>query len=312
MTDIPFVHTPAPVYAKAEPQSPLVTRITARNPGPFTYTGTGTFLVGNTTVALIDPGPINAEHLQAIQDALKGKTLSHIFLTHHHADHSPLAAVLSKDYGCPVLGMPPRPDKTDAADIQLEEGTDPDFAPDIEISDGDIFTGPGWTLMALHTPGHTSNHICFALAQENTLFSGDHIMGWATSVVIPPDGDMGDYLDSLEKVKSMGFDILRPTHGPAITDVGPFIQAYIDHRLAREAQVLAAVKAGYSSVMDIVKAIYTDIDKRLYPAAGVSVLAHLTHLYAQKRVSTNGSPSLKSKFDFVPRPAPFGPARQSP
>ncbi len=299
MVDIPFIRGPRPAYAQAETLSPLITRITARNPGPFTFTGTGTFLIGRDSVSLIDPGPDMAEHLNAIESALDGKHLSHILLTHHHADHSALAPRLAKRHKCNIYGMRPKPTRPDTFSIRLEEGTDPSFNPDIEIRDGDEFSGPDWHLKAVHTPGHTSNHVCFALAEENTLFSGDHIMGWATSVVIPPDGDMGAYLASLARIKHIGFDTIRPTHGPAIQETAPFIQAYIGHRLAREAQILDSVKTGHSRIIDIVSHLYTDIDKRLYPAAGVSVFAHLLHLIDQKKVDTIGPPSLQSEYRFI-------------
>lgn len=296
MTDIPFIRAHDFKYGIAEPQSRLVTRVTADNPGPFTYTGTGVYIIGTKDVAVIDPGPITPAHTKALDQALAGKTLTHILLTHHHADHSPMAAPLAAKYGCKIYGRPPKDGAVDGFGVQMDAGDDPGFAPDIIIKDGDAFTGTNWRLKAVHTPGHTSNHMCFALRQENTLFSGDHIMGWATSVVIPPDGHMGDYLASLRKVKDQNYDIIRPTHGAAITDVEPFIAAYIDHRLAREEQIFLALKSGHNQVMDMVSHIYTDIDKRLYPAAAMSVLSHLIHLCETGRAECAGPMTLAGHY----------------
>ncbi len=301
MIDIPFIHDHAFEYGVPERQSRLVTRITADNPSPFTYTGTGVYMIGTDEVAILDPGPITPAHTKALDEALDGKTLTHILLTHHHADHSPMARPLAEKTGCKIYGMAPHPRQAGEAqggdfETKLDAGNDTDFAPDIHIKHGDIFKGNGWHLQALHTPGHTSNHICFALPEENTLFSGDHIMGWATSVVIPPDGHMGDYLRSLELIKDQSHDIVRPTHGPAITDGKPFIQAYIDHRLAREEQIFKAVTCGHHKITDMVRHIYTDIDKRLYPAAAISVLAHLIHLCETGRIYCAGAKTLKGHY----------------
>lgn len=296
MTDIPFIRTYDFEYGQAERQSKLVTRITADNPGAFTYTGTGVYIVGTKDVAIIDPGPITPAHTKALNKALSGKTLTHILLTHHHADHSPMATPLAAKYGCKIYGRPPNDGVVDGSGVQLDAGDDLGFAPDSILKDGDIFTGTGWTLETVHTPGHTSNHMCFALAEENTLFSGDHIMGWATSVVIPPGGHMGDYLASLRKVEQQNYDTIRPTHGPAITDVQPFVSAYISHRLEREEQVFAALKSGHNTVMDIVTHIYTDIDKRLYPAAAMSVLSHLIHLSETGRANCDDPMTLAGHY----------------
>ncbi|PHS37534.1 MAG: MBL fold metallo-hydrolase [Robiginitomaculum sp.] len=312
MIDIPFIDKHVFEYGRPERQSRLVTRLTADNPGPFTYTGTGVYMIGTDEVAIIDPGPITKAHTKALDEALDGKTLTHILLTHHHSDHSPMAKPLAQKTGCKIYGLSPkpqdpRPQQNSDLNIKLDAGNDSGFAPDIQIKHGDIFKGGdvfkgnGWHLQAVHTPGHTSNHMCFALSEENTLFSGDHIMGWATSVVIPPDGHMGDYLRSLHLVRDQNYDIIRPTHGPAITKVKAFIQAYIDHRLAREEQIYAAVVAGHHKIMDMVTHIYTDIDKRLYPAAAISVLAHLVHLREAGRVkctalSDNGKMTLKAHY----------------
>lgn len=294
---IPFVRDFTFEYGVAERLSPLVTRVIADNPGPFTYTGTGVYIVGSgPDVCIIDPGPVTPDHVAAIDAALDGKRVTHVLVTHHHIDHSPLAAPLAKKHGCKVYGYGTQPVAPQGGEIRLEAGDDLTFKPDVEIRDGHRVEGPDWTLTAVHTPGHTSNHLCFALAEENTLFSGDHIMGWSTSVVSPPDGDMGDYLASLARILDMDFDIIRPTHGPEITQVRPFVQAYIDHRLAREAQIIAAIGKGLTQIGDIVAELYKDIDKRLHPAAAHSVLSHLIHMRKTGRVTSNGPDGLRQAY----------------
>ena len=219
-----------------------------------------------------------------------------MLVTHHHIDHSPLASPLAEEHGCKVYGYGLQPKPPQGGEVRLEAGDDLAFKPDVEIRDGHLIEGDGWTIEAIHTPGHTSNHLCFALQEENTLFSGDHIMGWSTSVVSPPDGDMGDYLASLTRVLERNFSIVRPTHGAEITSVRPFIQAYIDHRLKREAQILGAIESGLSSISDIVAKLYHDVDKRLHPAAAHSVLSHLIHLRKTGRVIASGTDSLKQTY----------------
>lgn len=296
---IPFVKTYDFEYGVAAQLSPLVQRVVADNPGPFTYTGTGVFIIGTESVCVIDPGPTTPDHVAALDRALEGRTVSHVLVTHHHADHSPLAKPLAEKHGCKVYGHSVQPVAVHDGAVQLEAGHDLSFKPDVEIRNGDIIKGDGWTMEALHTPGHTSNHICFALIEENTLFSGDHIMGWSTSVVSPPDGHMGDYLASLDTVLKREFDIIRPTHGPAITDVQPFVQAYIDHRLAREAQILDALGAGLTSIFDIVAELYTHVDKRLHPAAAHSVFSHMIHLRETGRVTADGADALNQIYQLA-------------
>lgn len=294
---IPFVRDFTFDYGVADRLSPLITRVIADNPGPFTYAGTGVYIVGGgDTVCVIDPGPTTEKHVAAIDRALDGKTVSHVFVTHHHADHSPLAAPLAAKHGCKVYGYSLQSTPLKDDEIQFEEGHDLSFKPDVEIRDGHRTEGPDWTINTLHTPGHTSNHLCFALEQENCLFSGDHIMGWSTSVVSPPDGDMGDYLASLNRVLDRNFDIIRPTHGAAITEVRPFVQAYIDHRLAREAQIIGAIGSGLNEIGDIVAALYQHVDNRLHPAAAHSVLSHIIHMRQTGRVTSDGPDGLRQTY----------------
>lgn len=296
---IPFVRTFDFEYGVAAQISPLVQRVIADNPGPFTYTGTGVFIIGDKNVCVIDPGPTSEKHVAAIHRALKGRTVTHVLVTHHHIDHSPLAKPLAEKHGCKVYGYGVQPVPPEDGEVRLEAGDDLSFKPDVEIRNGDVIKGDGWTMEAIHTPGHTSNHLCFALAEENTLFSGDHIMGWSTSVVSPPDGHMGDYLESLNRILDRDFDVIRPTHGPEIKDVKTFVKAYIDHRLVREAQILDALKSGHELIGDIVADMYKDVDKRLHPAAAHSVLAHMIHLRETGRVTADGKDGLRQTYRLL-------------
>lgn len=294
---IPFVRDITFDYGACDRLTPLIRRVVARNPGPFTFLGTGTYIIGSgDSVAVIDPGPDMDDHLQAILKATEGERITHIFITHNHLDHSPLARPLQAltgavTYGCPLTGAP-----GEDSDIRMEAGDDRAFIADVGVCDGGTFQGDGWTIEAIATPGHTSNHICYALHEENALFSGDHIMGWSTTVISPPDGDMGDYFDSLDRIKARGFATLWPTHGPPITEPGPFVQAYIDHRRNREAQILAAIGQGLTRIKAMVPVLYKDVDPRLHPAAAHSVLAHTLHLVREGRLSADGPAGLDSEY----------------
>ncbi len=292
---IPYVREMSFDYGDVTRLSPLIRRVVANNPGPFTYYGTGVYIVGNGTVAVIDPGPNTEEHFEALKRALDGETVSHVLVTHHHLDHSPLAHPLAKWAGCKVYSMPtPKPV---TAQVQLEEGADASFQPDVVIGDGFKISGDDWTLEAIETPGHTSNHLCFALEEENTLFSGDHIMGWSTTVISPPDGDMADYFESLDKVRARGFTTLVPTHGPPVTeDVDGFIGSYIAHRRAREASILERLEAGDTYIPDMVKIIYAAVDEKLHPAACHSVLGHVIHMVKDGRVIAEGDLTVAGQY----------------
>ena len=293
---IPFVRQFEFEYGAMAQLSPLIQRVIANNPGPFTYTGTGVYIIGDKNVAVIDPGPAMAEHRAALDKALEGRRVTHVLMTHHHIDHSPLAIPLARDHGCDVYGYGLQLRPPEGGEVRLEAGDDLSFKPDVEIRCGDVIQGDGWTIEAIHTPGHTSNHMCFALREENTLFSGDHIMGWSTSVVSPPDGHMGDYLNSLERIKARRFDKIWPTHGPCIVETDAFVSAYIEHRRNREAQIMCALESGLSNIMDIVKKLYADVDKRLHPAAAHSVLSHLIHMRETGRVTANDVDGLKASY----------------
>ncbi len=292
---IPFVREMAFEYGVAQQVSPLVRRVVANNPGPFTYLGTGVYIIGHGEVAVIDPGPTVDGHVEVLLKALEGETVSHIFVTHGHMDHSPAARPLAALTGATIYacGEPVKPTESE---VRMEAGDDLGFKPDVEIEDGAVFEGPGWTIEAVFTPGHTSHHMAYALKEENALFPGDHIMGWSTTVISPPDGDMGDYLKSLEKVRDRNFDTLWPTHGPPVRDVRPFVEAYIDHRRGREAQILAQLAKGPSSIKAMVPIMYADVDARLHPAACHSVLAHMLQLVKEGRVLCADDPCVDSVY----------------
>ncbi len=297
---IPFVREIEIEYGRCDVVSPMIRRVTAANPGPFTFKGTGTYIVGRGEVAILDPGPELDDHLAAILAAVAGERVSHILITHHHADHSPLARALSAATGAPVLGCAVAAAEPGAAparddEVKTEAGSDV-FVPDISLCGGGVVEGAGWTLEAIPTPGHTSNHLCYALQEENALFSGDHIMGWSTTVITPPDGDMGDYFRSLDLIRARGFSTLWPTHGPPITQVTPFIDAYIAHRRERERQVLAALAGGPARIADMVPGLYAQVDRGLWPAAARSVHAHLIELVRRGEARSEGPAALDAIY----------------
>ncbi|HEY2659309.1 MAG TPA: MBL fold metallo-hydrolase [Caulobacteraceae bacterium] len=294
---IPFVRDIKFEYGQVDQVSPLIRRVVANNPGPFTFTGTGVYIVGRGEVAVIDPGPDMAEHLQALLAATTGERVTHILTTHTHSDHSPLARPLARETGAVVIGRA-APEVVESA-LNLDEGDHGGFRPDQEVADGQLISGPGWTLEAIATPGHISNHVCYALREENALFSGDHVMGWSTTVISPPHGDMSDYYASLNKVAERDFTTLWPTHGPPITDVAPFLAAYKAHRLDRERQILDQLKAGRGTIAEMVPVMYAAVDPRLHPAAANSVFAHMIHLVRAGVIACDGEPSPGSVYRAI-------------
>jgi glyoxylase-like metal-dependent hydrolase (beta-lactamase superfamily II) len=292
---IPYVREIEVEYGRCDQVSPLIRRVIANNPGPFV--GTGTYIVGRGEVAVIDPGPDDAAHLEAILAAVAGERVSHILITHHHSDHSPLAGPLQARTGAPIWGCAVATHEADESGVKMEAGHDLAFQPDVSVCGGGaVASGPGWTLEAIATPGHTSNHICYALKEENCLFSGDHIMGWSTTVITPPDGDMTDYLASLELIKARGFSTLWPTHGPPIREVTPFIDAYIAHRQERVDQILDALKSGPAKIRDLVPRLYADVDPKLWPAASRSMLAAMIHLVRKGQLAADGEPGPEATY----------------
>jgi len=323
-------------YGASMPVAPLVRRVIAENPSKFTYHGTGTYIVGGDAtgrgdVVVIDPGPRLDSHRDALAAALTGCTVRSILITHCHADHSPLAAWLAAETGAPTVAFGPHGDDTwdigddppevlaaeqrEAAERRaesgaeptepvVEESTDREFAPDVTVRTGDeVAAGDGWRMTALHTPGHTSNHTCFTLddGTTRTIFTGDHVMGWSTTVVSPPDGDMAAYLESLRIVAGRTDDVAIPTHGSPIADPSRFVTELIEHRLERERQVVDAVRSGLDTIPAMVEHLYVDVRRELHKPARRSVLAHLVKLVDDGTVAVAGTsrPRLDAAYRAV-------------
>jgi len=282
MSAIQFNHEFEFRYGVIERLSPLVRRVVARNPGPFTGPGTSTFIVGNREVAVIDPGPASRAHIDVIVSGLAAEKVTHIIATHTHADHSPGCRLLQESTGAPTYGFGPH------ATVE-SSGADFDFIPDHGLGDGDAVVGLDWHLRAVHTPGHCANHICLALPEESTLFCGDQLMAWATTAVLPPDGDVGDYLASLEKLQHRPETHYRPTHGAAIANPRAYIKQVIAHRLARVEQVFESVAAGDRDIKAMRARIYPGLDARLHNAAEQSIQGSLEFLVKQGRVKPSPS-----------------------
>jgi glyoxylase-like metal-dependent hydrolase (beta-lactamase superfamily II) len=287
--------------------SPLLRRIVCDNPSKFTFHGTGTYVIGRGEVAVVDPGPRDEQHVANLLAALAGETVREILITHTHGDHSPSARALADATGAPILGFGPHPtsatsegdedaaddsdwdtgeerkelddeEKAKAAADHEKHRPDIDFTPDRRLAHGDVVEGPGWTIEALHTPGHISNHLCFALAEEKAVLSGDHVMGWSTTIIPPPDGDLRDYMSSLQILLDRDDERLYPTHGGAITKPAAYVKALHDHRLLRTQQIVQQLEGGPRSVREIVAVLYTAVARELWRPAARSVIAHLVAL----------------------------------
>lgn len=296
-TVIPFNRELAFEYGAVDRLSPLVRRVIARNPSAFTFHGTGTYIIGpapgTASVAIVDPGPDLAEHIDAVLGAVRGETVSHILVTHTHLDHSPAVAAVKAATGAPSYAFGPHGRGTGES---VEEGADFEFAPDHRVGDGDVIEGAGWSVEAVHTPGHTSNHLCFALREENAFFPGDHVMGWSTTIVSPPDGDMRAYMASLQKLLARSEAIYYPTHGAPISEPVPYVSALLAHRHEREDQILACLAEGIGSIADMVARMYADVDPRLHRAAARSVLSHMIHMVETGRAACDGEPGPDTVF----------------
>ncbi|MES2906183.1 MAG: MBL fold metallo-hydrolase [Pseudomonadota bacterium] len=286
-------------YGKVEWLSPRLRRVTATNPGPFTFTGTNTYIVGTGSVAIIDPGPDDGAHLDALLNALRGEIVTHIFVTHTHKDHSPLARKLKDITGADIYAEGPHRAMriwNEEAFAPLEASNDLTFAPDHQLQDGETISRQGWTLEAIATPGHTANHMCFALVEDQALISGDHIMAWSTSIIAPPDGAMQPYMQSLHKIAARDWQTIWPGHGGPIRDPAKTIAATLAHRHAREAQILAALKDGPLAIFPIVEKIYTHLEKNMHGAAALSVFAHLEDLATRGIVTAQPDISLNAVY----------------
>lgn len=288
-----------PAYGEGVTVAPDVLRVTAKNPSPFTFHGTNSYIVGRDTLAVIDPGPDDEAHFQTLLKVIANRPVSHVFVSHTHRDHSPLAARLKARTGAAVLAegphRPARPLRI--AEINpLDASADTGFVPDVTLPDDTLVEGDGWTIRTVLTPGHTANHAAFALEGTGILFSADHVMAWATSIVAPPDGAMADYMASVDKLIARGDRLLLPGHGGPVNAPRSFMRGLKTHRKMRERAILERIRGGDRTIPDMVKAIYRDTDPRLHGAAGLSVLAHLEDLVARGLVATQGDPAIDGVF----------------
>ena len=291
-----------PAHGRAVQVAPDVLRVTASNAGPFTFHGTNSYIVGRDALAVIDPGPDDDDHLKALLAAIAGRPVSHIFVSHTHRDHSPLAAKLKIATGATVLAegphRPARPLHTGEVS-RLDAGGDVDFRPDFALSDAAVTHGDGWSLRTVLTPGHTANHAAFALEGTGILFCADHVMAWSTTIVAPPDGSMSDYMSSLVKLIDRGDRLLLPGHGGPVTAPRTFMRGLKTHRRMRERAIVERLRLGDRLIGDMVKAIYSEVDPRLHGGAALSVLAHLEDLVARGKVRCDGAPAIDGVFGLA-------------
>ncbi len=288
-----------PAYGSAVELAPGVLRLTVNNPSPFTFHGTNSYIVGRDTLAVIDPGPEDDPHFSALLKAIGGRPVSHIFVSHTHRDHSPLASRLAQETGAITAAegphRPARPLRIGEIN-PLDASADTDFAPGLILQDNSVTAGDGWAIQTVLTPGHTANHAVFALEGTGILFSADHVMAWATSIVAPPDGAMADYMASLDRLLERDDKILLPGHGGPVRKPRAFMRGLKTHRKMRERAIIERLGQGDRTIADLVKAIYRDTDPRLHGAAGLSVLAHLEDLVTRGMVETQGDLSIDGIF----------------
>src|SRR5215472_12049438 len=297
--DIPFDKNFDLPPGQVQEVMPGVRWLLANNPSPFTFRGTVSYIVGHGQVAVVDPGPLDEAHIAALLDAVRNETVTHIFVTHTHRDHSPAAARIKAATGAVVLAQGPH---CPARALHVGEtrrfdaSADLDFRPDVALADGETVSGRGWTLQAVATPGHTANHMAFAFKEANLLFAGDHVMAWSTTIVAPPDGAMTDYMASLHKLARRSEPLYLPGHGAPVRDAPRYVQYLIKHRQAREASILHRLGKGAADVPTIVRAVYIGLDPRLVGSAALSVLAHMEELVARGIVTTEGPPSISGIY----------------
>jgi glyoxylase-like metal-dependent hydrolase (beta-lactamase superfamily II) len=277
--------------------TPMIRRIVANNPGPFTFKGTGTYVVGHGKVAVIDPGPDDPAHVDALLAALEGEEITHQLITHTHIDHSPAAKLVKERTGALTYGFGPHGSGKYEKGAVVEAGGDQEFVPDEVIIGGDVVEGEGWTFDCVHTPGHTSNHLCFHLREENALFPGDHVMGWSTTVISPPDGDMADYMASLRVLSERDDEIYYPTHGAPIKRPQKYVRGILVHRKMREAQILDCLDRGLCIIPEMVTRMYKGLDPRLTGAAGRSIFSHIIDLTERGVVVSKGVIDMNSEYN---------------
>jgi glyoxylase-like metal-dependent hydrolase (beta-lactamase superfamily II) len=306
--DIPYDKAFDLIAGRATEVAPGVRALVANNPGPFTFKGTVSYIIGRGDVAILDPGPDDDAHIAALLDAVRGESVSAIFVTHTHRDHSPATGKIKEATGATVYAEGPhraaRPLHIGET-APLDASADTAFRPDVALTELQTVTGKGWTIEALATPGHTANHMAYAFSEADLIFSGDHVMAWSTPIVAPPDGAMSDYMASLAKLARRSEPIYLPGHGGPVRDAPRFVQSYIGHRKAREASILHRLDKGAADIPTLVRAIYIGLDPRLTGAAALSLLAHLEDLVARGLVATDGAPTIGGVYRLteLPRPA---------
>jgi glyoxylase-like metal-dependent hydrolase (beta-lactamase superfamily II) len=305
--DIPFDKSFTLIPDKVAEVAPHVRAIVAANPGPFTFKGTMSYIIGRGKVAIVDPGPDDDGHVAALLDAVRGETVTHIFVTHTHRDHSPAVPKVKAATGAKVYAEGPhrlaRPLHIGETH-RLDASADMDFRPDVALADGEVVRGDGFTIEAITTPGHTANHMSFAFKEADLIFAGDHIMGWSTTIVAPPDGAMSDYMASLHKLAQRREPLYLSGHGMPIKQAPRFVQHLIRHRQARETSILHRLRKGAADIPTIVRAVYIGLDPRLTGAAALSVLAHLEDMAARGEILTDGPPSISGTYRLADAPLP--------
>ena len=297
--EIPFRRELHFDYGEVVDLSANIRRVIANNPGPFTLYGTGTYILGRGNVAVIDPGPPDAAHVEAILEATRGERITHVLVTHTHMDHSPGCRLLRESTDAPTYGYGPHGAGKIEQGVPVEEGGDMDFVPDVKVADGDVIDGDGWSVECVYTPGHTSNHICYQLREERALFTGDHVMGWSTSIVSPPDGDMKSYMASLRRLLERDDAVYWPTHGPAIARPKPHVEAFIAHRLEREEEIRACLARGIRRIREMVPVMYTELPEFMYPAAARSVFAAMLYMVERGEVRCDGEIALEAAYTLA-------------
>ncbi len=279
-------------YGQMVQVAPGVRRIVARNPSPFTLYGTGTYVLGRGNVAVIDPGPADVDHIGALVGALSSETITHMLVTHTHMDHSPGCRLLKEHTDAPAYAFGPHGAGKLERGVPVEEGGDMAFQPDCRVRHGELIHGDGWSVECVYTPGHTSNHMCYQLQGQETLFTGDHVMGWSTSIISPPDGDMAAYMASLELLLERNDRVYWPTHGPCIDEPKALVEAFIAHRRERERQIVDCIGDGVCRIEEMVPRMYADLPEFMHPAAARSVLAAVVHLVGRGVLSVDGEPDM--------------------
>ena len=298
-TSIPFRRELDFSYGEVAEVAPGIRRVIAENPSPFTLYGTGTYILGRGEVAVIDPGPADGSHIAKLLEAVEGETISHILITHTHMDHSPGCRLLQAHTDAKSYAYGPHGAGKLEQGVPVEEGGDMAFEPDELVRDGDVLSGGDWSVECVYTPGHTSNHVCYQLRGPKALFTGDHVMGWSTSIISPPDGDMEAYIASLERLLERDDAVYWPTHGPCIDDPKPHVRAFIEHRLDRERQILDCVGQGVHRIEDMVPLMYSELPEFMYPAAARSVLASMERLVGNGTLKAVGGVQLGAVYQLA-------------